>query len=486
MKITLIGHASLLVETRGISILSDPWWRGPCFGAQWWIYPPPHLAALDRPPVDYVYVSHGHHDHFHPGTLGTLDRGTTMLVARDGGLAPAIRDLGFRVIEVGDDEELDLGHGVAVCIMPTHGGDTLMTIRDAERSCINLNDALHSADEQVKSRFVARLLELFPHPDYVFCGYGVASHFPNCYRIPGKDAIRTAALRQAHFNRQWSDLVHRLGPRFAFPFAADVVFLEDDLFWMNEVSHNIERPTAAFRTAHPASPVEVRDIAPGFTIEDDCILNEKLREPIAAERLRESCAAEIVRANRYGQVSAADLEEVAGLLAANLKLCAAHFADRDWRFVIRPCNCDAEIRIEKQDACSDVRVVGRGESGPAFDVAYTVRLPYLKRALTEPYGDEILFVGSGGIFDYRSSETASRNVHRDLMMLMRKHDQPPPPPQRSNRLLARLKQAARKLAGRPHADLYDLRRWTVWRDASDARTPTTAGKGDLRASRHPS
>src|SRR5215470_7327590 len=46
MRITFIGHASLLIEANGLSIVSDPWWNGPCFGAQWWPYPLPHVEAV--------------------------------------------------------------------------------------------------------------------------------------------------------------------------------------------------------------------------------------------------------------------------------------------------------------------------------------------------------------------------------------------------------------------------------------------------------
>jgi L-ascorbate metabolism protein UlaG (beta-lactamase superfamily) len=35
MRITFIGHASLLIEANRLNIVSDPWWNGPCFGAQW-------------------------------------------------------------------------------------------------------------------------------------------------------------------------------------------------------------------------------------------------------------------------------------------------------------------------------------------------------------------------------------------------------------------------------------------------------------------
>jgi L-ascorbate metabolism protein UlaG (beta-lactamase superfamily) len=69
MKVTFIGHASILIEANGVRILSDPWWNGPCFGAQWWLYPDAFLAAVEERPIDYIYISHGHHDHFHPPTL---------------------------------------------------------------------------------------------------------------------------------------------------------------------------------------------------------------------------------------------------------------------------------------------------------------------------------------------------------------------------------------------------------------------------------
>jgi hypothetical protein len=73
MRITFIGHASLLIEANGLSIVSDPWWNGPCFGAQWWPHPMPHVEAVRDRRVDYVYVSHGHHDQGHRVRKGRGD-----------------------------------------------------------------------------------------------------------------------------------------------------------------------------------------------------------------------------------------------------------------------------------------------------------------------------------------------------------------------------------------------------------------------------
>src|ERR1043165_3467570 len=122
MKITFIGHASVLIESRGVRILSDPWWRGPCFGAQWWTYPPPYLEPLSRP-VDYVYVSHGHHDHFHPGTLRSLEPRPKVLVSNSINLAPALCELSFDVIELDDNRLHELAPSMRCRIIETHNED---------------------------------------------------------------------------------------------------------------------------------------------------------------------------------------------------------------------------------------------------------------------------------------------------------------------------------------------------------------------------
>jgi hypothetical protein len=98
-----------------------------------------------------------------------------------------------------------------------------------------------------------------------------------------------------------------------------------------------------------------------------------------------------------------------------------------------------------------------------YDVTYTTRLAYLKWSLTRPYGDEILFVGSGGIFHYADRAKARRNLHRELMTLLARRERPPPPRYgSSSRLVYNAKQLVKKAMGRPDKDLYDLETWTVF------------------------
>lgn len=467
MRVTFVGHAAIMVESAGVRVLSDPWWRAPCFGAQWWNYPPADLECVTGQPLDYVYISHGHHDHLHPGTLKSLPRSAKVLVSSTLDLAPGIRELGFEVIEVAPDQELALGDGRMKCrIKPTHSGDTMMVLSDGEQSCANINDALHSAPASVQAAMVEWLRTHYGTIDYVFCGYGTASHFPNCYSIPGKNRAATAALRQSYFNRQWAQLIEQLAPRFGFPFAADVVFLEEDLQWANEPTHNVERPTAAFRKLFPESKVEVFDIAPGFAIEDGKVLVPAQRQPIVMEEVLQALSDQVVRANYYGRISEQDVDEVAKLVSEVIDECRGYLQsyEGDYRFMVRLHNTLRAVLVEKQDSEVAARTVDLEEGAmPDCDLVYRTRLHYLKRSLTEKYGNETLFVGSGGIFEYSESGNARRNLHRELQLLLKQRQGSIPPRYgQSSRNMFRAKEFVKKMLGMRRPDMYDLGAWTVF------------------------
>ena len=79
MRVTWIGHATVLVQTQGLNILTDPIWSE--VAGPWNRFGPkraraPGVRFEDLPKIDLVLVSHNHYDHM---DLPTLDR----LWARD-------------------------------------------------------------------------------------------------------------------------------------------------------------------------------------------------------------------------------------------------------------------------------------------------------------------------------------------------------------------------------------------------------------------
>jgi L-ascorbate metabolism protein UlaG (beta-lactamase superfamily) len=109
MRVTWIGHSTVLVQTQGLNILTDPIWsqRASPFS---FIGPSrvrePGVRFEDLPKIDLVLVSHNHYDHLDLATLRRLwqrDRplivtglGNDTIIAQAGAQAAA-RDWGGRV-----------------------------------------------------------------------------------------------------------------------------------------------------------------------------------------------------------------------------------------------------------------------------------------------------------------------------------------------------------------------------------------------------
>jgi L-ascorbate metabolism protein UlaG (beta-lactamase superfamily) len=66
LRVSLVGHATVLIQTQGLNILTDPVWSERASPVQW-AGPrrvhPPGIAFADLPPIDVVLISHNHYDH---------------------------------------------------------------------------------------------------------------------------------------------------------------------------------------------------------------------------------------------------------------------------------------------------------------------------------------------------------------------------------------------------------------------------------------
>ncbi len=108
MVVTWVGHATVLIQTQGLNILTDPVWSdkaGP-LGTGPRRVAAPGIALDALPKIDLVLVSHNHYDHMDLKTLGTIWRrdqprivtslGNDSVIAQSGAQATAL-DWGQRV-----------------------------------------------------------------------------------------------------------------------------------------------------------------------------------------------------------------------------------------------------------------------------------------------------------------------------------------------------------------------------------------------------
>lgn len=77
LRLTFVGHATVLVQTGGVNLLTDPVWSdrtSPLRFAGPKRVHAPGVAFDDLPSIDIVLVSHNHYDHLDSDTLAALEK----------------------------------------------------------------------------------------------------------------------------------------------------------------------------------------------------------------------------------------------------------------------------------------------------------------------------------------------------------------------------------------------------------------------------
>jgi L-ascorbate metabolism protein UlaG (beta-lactamase superfamily) len=119
-RITLVNHSTLLIETAGRTILTDPVWSlraSPFsrFGPR--RHRAPGIAFSDLPKIDLVLISHNHYDHLDADTLRRVAARHAPQVLVPLGLRPLMQKLGFREIE--ELDWWDEAHSI-LCVPALH------------------------------------------------------------------------------------------------------------------------------------------------------------------------------------------------------------------------------------------------------------------------------------------------------------------------------------------------------------------------------
>jgi L-ascorbate metabolism protein UlaG (beta-lactamase superfamily) len=104
LQLSWIGHSTVLVESGGTRILTDPLLRNRAAYLR-------RVQPVGAPPedIDAVLVSHAHYDHLDIPSLRRLGPMTRLVVPR--GVGKVLRRRGFAdVVEVEPGEEVEVGH----------------------------------------------------------------------------------------------------------------------------------------------------------------------------------------------------------------------------------------------------------------------------------------------------------------------------------------------------------------------------------------
>jgi UDP-MurNAc hydroxylase len=244
MRILVTGHASLFVEANGRTILCDPWFHAAYFGS-WFPFPDNSGMDLERiSSPDYLYVSHLHKDHFDARFLGEhVDKSATVLLPDFPipELREALESLGFtRFVQTrsGRSVELDgLRVAIATSTSVADGpiGDSALVVDDGDVAILNQNDC-HPRD-------LSALRALGPYEVH-FLQYSGAIWYPMVYRWDADTKDKLSSEKRERQGQRSTHYVRALRAAHVVPFAGPPAFLDDALFYLNDVDDD---PTNIFQ-----------------------------------------------------------------------------------------------------------------------------------------------------------------------------------------------------------------------------------------------
>ena len=239
MKVTSIGHAGMLIETSGGSILCDPWFE-PAFFGSWFPFPRNDRLSNDLrhriEHADFLYVSHLHGDHHdEPWLTEHLRRDIPILLpgfpTRE--QQRTLAALGFtEFIRTVDTVETEIAPGLTVAIhiessiTDGPGGDSALVVMADDAIVVDQNDCRTTDLGQLRAHGPV---------DLHWLQFSGAIWYPMVYEMD--EAAKKAACDAkvaAQFARAMR-YVEKIGARAIAPSAGPPCFLDPDLFGLNVI-----------------------------------------------------------------------------------------------------------------------------------------------------------------------------------------------------------------------------------------------------------
>jgi UDP-MurNAc hydroxylase len=229
VQFKILSHACMQVDSKGKTLLTDPWLLGSCYWRSWWNYPPvrPELFADLQP--DAVYLTHIHWDHFHGPSLKKFSPDTLILIPYDRSTRCRrdLEQMGFRnIIELRHGKPFDLAPDFRLTSYQfSYWGDSALVIETDQVTMLNANDA----------KFMGGPLDQITRRHKPF-DFAFRSHSSANDRICWEYTEDGGQRREEDpitYTRSFFNFMENVKPRYAVPFASNHCHLHRDVYELN-------------------------------------------------------------------------------------------------------------------------------------------------------------------------------------------------------------------------------------------------------------
>tara|TARA_B100000674_G_scaffold494937_1_gene520819 strand:- start:1799 stop:3247 length:1449 start_codon:yes stop_codon:yes gene_type:complete len=255
LKITVLGHACMLVEASDVRLLVDPWLVGSCYWRSWWNYPEIDKNFVNQIRPSHIYLSHLHWDHYHGPTLRKFYDSDPIIIlpkaATERMKSDMKRDFRFsRIVEVMHGKECHLGYDFSITSFQFNPFiiDSALAIKSCGIKILNANDS------KVFGLSLKQIVSRFQSFDFVFRSHSSATPDPYC--VEGVDPY-ASSRKPDDYTKDFVAFAKACNAKYVVPFASSHVYLHKGSEQYNEYYNN---------------PSFVRDNYSRYNTESECIL----------------------------------------------------------------------------------------------------------------------------------------------------------------------------------------------------------------------
>jgi UDP-MurNAc hydroxylase len=227
MKVTLLSHASVLVEAGAIALYTDPWFMGQAFNESWSLINTPAATPADLHNASHIWISHEHPDHLHFPTLKAIPeehKAKIILLYQEhfsSRICRALGSLGFhQVVELPLSQWYALDDEVSAFCSSVGTIDSLLAVRFRGVTVLNANDCPLSP---VVAKAIARNIGPI---DVLLTQFSISSWVGN----PGEPDV---AARRNMIARMRT-YVNMFQPKVLIPFANFAYFSHSENRYLNK------------------------------------------------------------------------------------------------------------------------------------------------------------------------------------------------------------------------------------------------------------
>ncbi len=230
MKFTILSHAGMLVESNGVSLMTDPWLLGSCYWRSWWNYPKPSQIWRGRD-LNFIYITHMHWDHFHGPSLRKLDPKATLLIpqAHFKRMREDALDFYQNIVELPHGKTVELAPGLKVTSYQfSLALDSVLVVDDGKSVLMDVNDC------KIAGLPLRQVTRKHPKVDFVFRSHSSAGPYPYC--IEAEDPAEGQHRTPEYYQEEFCSIAREVGARYAIPFASNHCFLHKDTYQYNSTA----------------------------------------------------------------------------------------------------------------------------------------------------------------------------------------------------------------------------------------------------------